>query len=172
MAAPARVWRCELTEMKAARALSLGVLAACLAGCAVGPNYHVPETVTPREFIGSAEAGGPAAPAARPAVDLTQWWQALNDPELDSLIDRAIRANPDIEIALTRLQEVRSQQGVLVGDALPAVAASAAAGRGTGSDITRAGAAPAPCAGRRARHRRRAGCAAHPARPAGYPHPG
>jgi NodT family efflux transporter outer membrane factor (OMF) lipoprotein len=126
--------------MKAAGVLRVGVLAACLAGCAVGPNYHVPKTATPREFIGSAQAGAAAAPAARAAVDLAQWWHALNDPELDSLIDRAIRANPDIEIALTRLQEVRTQQAVLVGDALPTVAASGAAGRGTGSDITRAGA--------------------------------
>jgi outer membrane protein TolC len=63
------------------------------------------------------------------------------------LIDRAVRANPDIEIALTRLQEVRTQEAVLVGDALPLVAASADAGRGTGSDLTRAGAAPALRAG-------------------------
>jgi NodT family efflux transporter outer membrane factor (OMF) lipoprotein len=74
---------------------------------------------------------------------LTQWWHALNDPELDSLIDRAIRANPDIEVALTRLQELRTGEAVLVGNVLPVIAASGAAGRGTGSDMTRAGAASA-----------------------------
>ena len=133
--------------MQALRTLGIGPLLAWLAGCAVGPNYHVPKMATPSEFIGASAAGRPAAPATAPVVDLTQWWYSLNDAELDSLIDRAIRANPDIEIALTRLQQVRTQQAVRVGVALPAVAASGAAGRGTGSDITRAGAAAALRAG-------------------------
>ncbi|MFI4869006.1 MAG: efflux transporter outer membrane subunit [Steroidobacterales bacterium] len=123
------------------------MLLAGVAGCAVGPNYHAPKTATPGEFIAVPEAGGQVAAATRAAVDLSQWWHSLNDPELDSLIDRAIRANPDIEIALTRLQEARTQQVVLLGNALPEVAASGAAGRGSGSDITRAGAVPALRAG-------------------------
>jgi NodT family efflux transporter outer membrane factor (OMF) lipoprotein len=119
------------------------VLGIWLAGCAVGPNYHVPKTVTPPEFVAAPASARIGAPTMQPGVDLTQWWHALNDPELDSLIDRAIRANPDIEVALTRLQEVRTGEAVLVGNVLPVVAASGAAGRGTGSDMTRAGAASA-----------------------------
>ncbi len=136
--------------MRAARSLSAALLLAWLGGCAVGPNYHVPKTTAPREFFARSQAAAPAAPAApdtSAAVDLSQWWHALSDPELDALIERAIRANPDIEIALTRLQEARTQQAVLLGNALPEVAASGAAGRGTGSDITRAGAAPGLRAG-------------------------
>jgi NodT family efflux transporter outer membrane factor (OMF) lipoprotein len=120
------------------RPVGLLSCAACgvwLAGCAVGPNYHSPKTVTPSQFV--------AAPsAAAPAQSAPQWWQSLDDTELDSLIERAIRANPDIEVALTRLQEARTRQYVLAADALPAVAASAAAGHGTGSDLSRASAAP------------------------------
>jgi len=129
--------------MKTARSLSCAVLGIGLAGCAVGPNYHVPKTVTPPEFVAAPASARFGAPTTQPGVDLTQWWHALNDPELDSLIDRAIRANPDIEVALTRLQEVRTGEAVLVGNVLPVVAASGAAGRGTGSDMTRAGAASA-----------------------------
>jgi len=129
--------------MKTARSLSCAVLGIWLAGCAVGPNYHVPKTVTPPEFVAAPASARIGAPTMQPGVDLTQWWHALNDPELDSLIDRAIRANPDIEVALTRLQEVRTGEAVLVGNVLPVVAASGAAGRGTGSDMTRAGAASA-----------------------------
>jgi NodT family efflux transporter outer membrane factor (OMF) lipoprotein len=120
---------------------SIGLLrgAACgiwAAGCAVGPNYHSPETVTPSHFV--------AAPsAAAPAQSAPQWWQSLDDSELDSLIERAIRANPDIEVALTRLQEARTRQFVLAADALPALAASAAAGHGTGSDLARGSVTPA-----------------------------
>jgi len=119
-----------------------------LTGCAVGPNYHSPHTTPPPAFDAASPAkSAPAASQASAAVDLTQWWRALKDPELDALIDRAIAANPDIEIALTRLQEVRTQQAVLVGDALPEVSASGFSGRGTGSDLTKAGVAPALRAG-------------------------
>jgi NodT family efflux transporter outer membrane factor (OMF) lipoprotein len=133
--------------MNMGSSLNTGVLAICLAGCAVGPNYHVPKTVAPPGFVAAPSSAPSAAPATQAAVDLTKWWRSLGDPELDSLIDRAIRANPDIEVALTRLQEVRMREAVLVGDALPMVAASGAAGRGTGSDMTRSGAAPALRAG-------------------------
>ena len=133
--------------MKTTRALGIGVLAAWLSSCAVGPNYQEPRTITPPEFAAGPEASTPTQAGSANGVDLTQWWHSLGDSELDSLIERAIHANPDIEIALTRLQEVRTQQAVLIGDALPLVAASAAAGRGTGSDLTRAGAAPTLRAG-------------------------
>ncbi len=129
--------------MRIHRALGFGVLGACLVSCAVGPNYRAPQTVTPRHFVAALAPTASATPAPQPVTDLAQWWRTLNDPELDSLIDRSIRANLDIEMALTRLQEVRTQQAVLVGDALPEIAASAAAGRGTGSDLSRAGASPA-----------------------------
>lgn len=131
--------------MKPSRSLGLAVLAACMAGCAVGPNYHAPKPDAPEQFVSAPSA--PAAEAKQPNIDLSRWWESLHDTELESLIDRAIRANPDIEIALTRLQEVREQEAVLIGDALPEVAADAAAGRGTGTDMTRAGALPALRAG-------------------------
>ena len=133
--------------MQAARLLCIGMLFAGLAACAVGPNYHEPKPTTPGEFVALGEGGRQTAAGARPLVDLNRWWQSLDDPELDSLIDRAIGANPDIEIALTRLQELRTGQAVLVGKALPQVAADGASGRGSGSDITRLGAAPALRAG-------------------------
>ena len=132
--------------MKAALAIG-AALTGWLAGCAVGPNYHAPKTTPPREFVGATQHSAAAAPAAPPALDVSQWWHTLHDAELDSLIDRAIRANPDIEISLTRLQQVRTQQTVLAGAALPSVAASGAAGNGSGSDISRIGAAPALRAG-------------------------
>src|SRR3569833_3479467 len=77
-----------------------------LTGCAIGPDYHVPQIPTPDAFI----AAGAMAKAGAD-VDLSQWWQALGDPELNSLIERAIRANPDIEIALTRLQAATGTGG-------------------------------------------------------------
>jgi NodT family efflux transporter outer membrane factor (OMF) lipoprotein len=111
---------------------------AALAGCAVGPDYHTPRTSTPEKFIASPSAPQGANPAlASQAVDLAQWWRALKDPQLDSLIERAIRANLDIEIALTRLQEARTQKAALVSDILPQAGAGGGAAHGTGSDLAR-----------------------------------
>jgi NodT family efflux transporter outer membrane factor (OMF) lipoprotein len=130
-------------EIKKSYALPLCALNLCMVSCAVGPNYHAPRADAPPEFVAAAGASGHVSTSHQPPVDLASWWHSFNDPELDSLIDRAIRANPDLELALTRLQEVRMGEAVLVGDVLPTVAASVAAGRGTGSDMTRAGAASA-----------------------------
>ena len=99
------------------------------------PNYHTPKPDTPPRFVASSSATSSQAPADE--HDLATWWRALNDPELDSLVDRALKANLDLEIALTRLQQARTYETVVMGYALPEVNASAAAGRGTGSDLGR-----------------------------------
>jgi NodT family efflux transporter outer membrane factor (OMF) lipoprotein len=126
--------------MTMARSLCVLLGSAALGGCAVGPNYHAPRTATPEKFAAAAAQPTGAAPAS---VDLAQWWRSLKDPQLDSLIERAIRANPDIEIALTRLQEARTQEAVFVSDILPAAGVGGGAGHGTGSDLARGRAAPA-----------------------------
>jgi NodT family efflux transporter outer membrane factor (OMF) lipoprotein len=119
----------------------LMISAAALAACTVGPDYRAPETPMPAGFAAAA-ASAPTSAAPRPAVDLTKWWASLNDAELQSLIERAIKGSPDIEIALARLQEARTAEGVLLGQSLPAAVASGGAGRGTGNDLTRGRATP------------------------------
>jgi NodT family efflux transporter outer membrane factor (OMF) lipoprotein len=105
-----------------------------VAACAVGPDYHRPEVHAPAQFIA---AGGPAGPDTTPAPDLASWWYGLQDPVLDSLVERAVQANPDIEIALDRLQAARTYEAGLVSVMLPIGQASAGGGRGTGSDLAR-----------------------------------
>jgi NodT family efflux transporter outer membrane factor (OMF) lipoprotein len=120
-----------------------------LTACAVGPSYRTPKPDVPPNFAAQAPEGPatspapspapspPTSPAASPATDLAAWWRALNDAELDSLVDRAVKSNLDLEIALDRLQQARTYEAVVIGHALPDVDASAAAGRGTGSDLTK-----------------------------------
>src|SRR3569832_1113367 len=124
-----------------------GILMVCaiaVASCAVGPSYRTPDAHVPGTF--DAVNHGSASPTARDVasngngttnVDLAGWWRALNDPELDSLVDRAVRSNPAALIALARLQAARTYEIAIVGSALPEVSASGAAGRGTGSDLSR-----------------------------------
>ena len=111
-------------------------LAATLAGCAVGPDYHVPQIALPDRYTAAPRT------AAASTIELAAWWRALKDPELDSLIERAISANPDIEIALDHLQAARTYEAAMLGTVLPDLAGSAGAGRGTGSDLTRGRVAP------------------------------
>ena len=117
-----------------------------LSACAVGPDYHAPKVTLPETFdaaasLKSSGANGVSPGAAKGGgvspVDVSVWWRSFGDPELDSLVERAIRSNPDVEIALDRLQEARTQEAVILGYALPHVGASAAQGFGTGSDVTR-----------------------------------
>jgi NodT family efflux transporter outer membrane factor (OMF) lipoprotein len=70
-------------------------------------------------------------------VKLATWWQALHDPELNSLIDRAVVANPDLHIATNRLQEAREAEAVVTGESLPAAEFALGAGRGTGTNVTK-----------------------------------
>jgi len=119
------------------RSIGIG-LAAGLAACAAGPNYHTPKLDEPANFAAAVSPIAAAPGAAQVAAfDLATWWQALNDAELSSLVERAVKSNLDLEIALDRLQQARTYEAVVTGAALPTVDASAAAGRGTGSDLSK-----------------------------------
>lgn len=79
----------------------------------------------------------PTTQPATMAVDTTQWWKALGDAELDSLIARAVTANPDVQIALMHLQEAREFEYIASGSLLPMMDASGGAGRGSGTNSTK-----------------------------------
>jgi NodT family efflux transporter outer membrane factor (OMF) lipoprotein len=121
--------------MGATRIAAALLVAGAVTGCAVGPNYHTPRLALPAEYDAAT------APGAAPQVDPASWWHALENPELDSLIERAVAGNPDLEVALDRLQAARTYEAAVVGTVLPEAEASAGAGRGTGSDLTRGRAA-------------------------------
>jgi NodT family efflux transporter outer membrane factor (OMF) lipoprotein len=129
-----------------ARLAAMG-LAGVLTACAVGPSYRTPDTRLPAAFSANAGAasgrvsgmasGGASGPTNPPAAGLTDWWRSIGDAELDSLVDRAVNSNFDVQIALTRLQQARTYEAVVAGHALPEVDASGAEGRGTGTDLGR-----------------------------------
>jgi NodT family efflux transporter outer membrane factor (OMF) lipoprotein len=128
-----------------ARWWSVVALSASLTACAVGPNYRTPSANVPARYgaVQSSSSDAQSATPATPPVDFANWWKALHDPLLESLIDRAVRANPDVLIALDRLQAARTFEIGVIGNALPDVQASGAAARGTGSDNIRGRADPA-----------------------------
>jgi NodT family efflux transporter outer membrane factor (OMF) lipoprotein len=77
-----------------------------------------------------------------PSPLVARWWTILKDPELDSLVDRVVRSNPSVEIALTRIAVARANEIAVRGTALPEAEASAGAARGTGTNSTRGRVSP------------------------------
>jgi NodT family efflux transporter outer membrane factor (OMF) lipoprotein len=115
----------------------LGALgfAAALGGCTVGPDYHTPDIALPDSFLPPVVQIAQKT-SRRPGANITDWWQSLHDPLLDSLVSRAIDSNLDLEIALTRIQVARTQELVVIGEMLPSSEASAGGGAGTGTNMT------------------------------------
>jgi NodT family efflux transporter outer membrane factor (OMF) lipoprotein len=123
--------------MIALRVLAVAGAAVILVSCAVGPNYRTPQLPTPGQFAARSAAPLQAVAVSATPVKLATWWQALKDPELDSLVERALKANPDLQIALDRLQAARTVAIGTWSSVLPEAGASAGGGRGTGSDLGR-----------------------------------
>jgi NodT family efflux transporter outer membrane factor (OMF) lipoprotein len=78
--------------------------AAALAGCAVGPDYHVPPPIagSSAPLLGTTEA---QATAAEPPP---RWWRLYQDPVLDDLVQEAFRANTDLRVAAANLSAARA----------------------------------------------------------------
>ena len=103
-------------------------------GCAVGPDYQLPTVAVPTEFRTASLTPAMSGPTTG---EFVRWWQVLRDPQLNWLIEQAIASNPDIEIALTRVQEARLQQNVVLGAMLPTVAGSGGIATGSAGDLMR-----------------------------------
>jgi NodT family efflux transporter outer membrane factor (OMF) lipoprotein len=86
-----------------------------LSGCAVGPNYHRPAVAVPETWPVESST----ASVVGPAID--QWWRSFHDPELDSLVARAVAANLDLRVAAGRVEEARANRGIARSTALPQV---------------------------------------------------
>nr|WP_314539051.1 efflux transporter outer membrane subunit [uncultured Massilia sp.] len=85
---------------------ALLVLVAALAGCkTVGTDYPGPKDgVKPAAF--ARGAGPDMAPPTQQV--LARWWTALDDPTLDRLVERALRASPNLTVARARLRQARA----------------------------------------------------------------
>jgi outer membrane protein, multidrug efflux system len=118
----------------------LVALAAALVGCAVGPEYHKPDTPVAPQFAGARQppaqtpgtqqppsgtrsAAGTAGPYSGDEAQ-ARFWTQFNDSTLDDLVDEALAANHDLRIALGHLLEARAERRGAKLDLLPTVTAS------------------------------------------------
>ncbi|MGH7995244.1 MAG: efflux transporter outer membrane subunit [Opitutaceae bacterium] len=107
--------------------LAAAGFAAVLGGCMVGPHYHAPQPKLPPSY-------SEAKPAASESPEaLETWWTTFHDPTLDSLIERALRNNRDLQVAASRIREARWERVVAAGGLLPNLDATGGYDRGLGS---------------------------------------
>jgi outer membrane protein, multidrug efflux system len=100
------------------RAAIAGVLM-LLAACAVGPNYHRPETPVDARF---ANAGEPGFVQADP---VEYYWTGFNDPLLNGLVEDALAHNKDLSAAEANLRAARAARRLTGFDQFPTVTLTA-----------------------------------------------
>ena len=108
-----------------ARPLALAmVFSVAGTGCAVGPNYKRPQVAVPSQWTVAAARGTSTKP-----IEKDEWWSSFQDPELNSLIERAAAQNLDLKLTLDRVDEARAARGIVRSGYFPSMDASASATR-------------------------------------------
>ncbi|PVZ13631.1 MULTISPECIES: efflux transporter outer membrane subunit [unclassified Pseudomonas] len=99
-------------------------LAMALAGCASTHGLHTDSKLNqPGDLAAGKTLSGVAlSPAAWPQPN---WWAALGDPQLDGLIDEALRDNPDMQAASARAHQAMAAAYAADADRMPEVNADA-----------------------------------------------
>ncbi|ARP90755.1 RND transporter [Bordetella genomosp. 9] len=97
-----------------------------LPGCTVGPDYRGAPEVAPDAARQPAFVRAPQD-AVAPGHAPSQWWRALNDPQLNALVDAALAHNPDLHAAQARLRASRAQLQQANANGMPTSSATLAA---------------------------------------------
>lgn len=95
-------------------------------GCfLVGPNYERSTVDLPQDWIGAEwPKNVPASQrsaATQTAAGVAEWWKTLDDPVLESLIERAMKSNLDLRRAAARIRQARAARGVAQSSLFPTV---------------------------------------------------
>jgi multidrug efflux system outer membrane protein len=86
-------------------------------GCSLAPSSEPPDLELPQAWRSPAEI---PADAAVDSVKL-DWWTAFDDTTLNALVNEALAANHDIEIAVARVDEARALARVAGADRFPQI---------------------------------------------------
>lgn len=110
--------------MRKSNILVLIVIALGITGCTMGPKYNAPCVEMPSEWHSD-----PCTGMHTDYDECFVWWEALNDPTLNSLLERAACQNLDLSIAATRILESRMEyNGERTSNLFPHIDASASYG--------------------------------------------
>jgi NodT family efflux transporter outer membrane factor (OMF) lipoprotein len=109
-----------------------------LTGCAVGPDFKVPDAPSvdrytqsplPEKTAVSLTVGGAEQRFAAGKDIPDQWWSLFQSKALDQLIRMAMEESPSITLAEARLREAREIRTAQFGAFLPGIDIGASAGR-------------------------------------------
>jgi NodT family efflux transporter outer membrane factor (OMF) lipoprotein len=121
-------------------ALALGIPA----GCTVGPDFKPPAApanggftpagATPPTATASAPLAGGEAQRFIDGLDIPgQWWTLFQSPELNALIERALKQNPTLESAQASLRQANENLAAERGALLPSLSGTYQAQRNRGT---------------------------------------
>ena len=87
-------------------ALIAALSGATAVGCKVGPNYETPKQHMPATWVSPPTTR--ASITVQEPLQVEKWWTTFNDPELDSLVRRAVKSNLNLQIASERVRAARA----------------------------------------------------------------
>jgi NodT family efflux transporter outer membrane factor (OMF) lipoprotein len=116
------------------RLLAAFLLLAACPGCTVGPDFLRPDPPPDKSYLAEPPPGATVAvpdvlggEAQRFVADLdipAQWWHVYRSRALNDLIERALKANPDIQTAIQSLRAAQATAKVQRAALFPVVTAS------------------------------------------------
>ena len=100
--------------------MALCICAFILTGCKVGPDYQRQQMQISESWTGSI-----VEPNQAPKyINLANWWTEFDDPNMSSLISRAIESNLDLRQAEMRILQARAQRGIVASGLFPTASAT------------------------------------------------
>jgi NodT family efflux transporter outer membrane factor (OMF) lipoprotein len=108
--------QCEslLPHRRCACAPLLIVLALCVQGCMLGPDFKTPPAPVADTWL---EQGNKAVDST--TSEHREWWTVFNDPRLTRLIQLAYQQNLTLQTAGVRVLEARARLGIAIGEFYP-----------------------------------------------------
>lgn len=91
-----------------ALAYAVAGLSALLAGCAVGPDFRMPELPQAGAQFARAEPSAVPQQASPETGSDAAFWRQFQDAQLTQLVEQALRANQDLRAALARLDAAQA----------------------------------------------------------------
>lgn len=116
------------------------LLTVAVSACTVGPNFHPPDTRLPEAWHDLARTDAATAPNAHDAHETSatpspaivvdsdpdpRWWRHFHDATLDALIEQARAGNLDLQQAVLRIVEARTEVQSAAAQGLPNLRANA-----------------------------------------------
>lgn len=94
-----------------------------LSGCTMGPDYEARDTELPQEWFADMPS------SSELTNDWQNWWQQYQDPNLNTLVERALNDNLSLQAQLARIEQARAELGFAQSNRWPMLSAQASAAR-------------------------------------------